>query len=80
MGSCKSDVNAKSFIYFFQDVFQKQVLVTPEAPSQWELKWSKNSDGIQIDNVQVRNQMARKMVQNIDKIIEMMAVTEESRR
>jgi hypothetical protein len=79
MATCNSDVNAKSFIYFIQDVFQKQVLGTPEAPSQWKLKWSKNSDGIQIDNVQVRNQTARKIVQNIDKIIEV-GVTEESTR
>jgi hypothetical protein len=34
------------------------------------LKWSQNSDGIAIDQIKLRNQVFRKMLSGIDKIIE----------
>jgi hypothetical protein len=70
LGSSPSAGNANSYIAAMQDAIQTQVLGTMEAPSQWKLKWSKGSDGIIIDNIQVRNQVSRKMVSKMDKIIE----------
>jgi hypothetical protein len=58
MGTSSSDLAATNFISSVQDVIQKQVLRTQVSPSQWKLKWSKTADGIKIDNVQLRNQVA----------------------
>ena len=79
MGSSVTDVSAKSFILLLQDVIQKQVLGTIDAPSQWKLRWSKTSDGITIDNVQVRNQTSRKLLERVDIIIEEAVADEEIR-
>jgi hypothetical protein len=76
MGTSSSDLAATNFISSVQDVIQKQVLGTQESPSQWKLKWSKTADGIKIDNVQLRNQVARKMLQHSDAIVEV-ALPEE---
>ena len=53
-----------------EEIIQRQVLGTEVSPSQWKLKWSKTADGMKIDNVQVRNQVARKMLQHCDIIDE----------
>ncbi len=70
LSGSRSDANAKNFILSLQCVIQSHILGTMEAPSQWKLKWSKGSDGIIIDNIQVRNQVGRRIVSKIDKIIE----------
>ncbi len=70
MGSCTSQATAQSWILSMQDVIQTEVLGTTESPSRWKIRWSKTNDGIQIDNIQVQNQVARKLLQKVDRIIE----------
>jgi hypothetical protein len=79
MGSCTSQATAQSWILSMQDVIQTEVLGTTESPSRWKIRWSKTNDGIQIDNIQVRNQVARKLLQKVDRIIER-AVLDDSVR
>jgi hypothetical protein len=80
MGTSSSDLAATNFISSVQDIIQKQVLGTQESPSQWKLKWSKTADGIKIDNVQLRNQVARKMLQHSDAIVEVALLEEHTVR
>jgi hypothetical protein len=70
MGSCTSQATAQSWVLAMQDVIQMEVLRTTESPSHWKIRWSKTSDGIQIDNIQVQDQVARKLLQKVDRIIE----------
>ncbi len=51
MGSCTSKVSAKGWILAMQDITKRKVLGTTESPTNWKIRWSKSSDGIQIDNV-----------------------------
>jgi hypothetical protein len=70
VGISSGEQCAKSYICSIEEIIQRQVLGTEVSPSQWKLKWSKTADGIKIDNVQLRNQVARKMLHHCDKIIE----------
>ncbi len=74
-----TEASAKSYLDTIQGVFQKEILGTVESPSQWKMQWSKGSDGIVIENVQVRNQTGRKIISRVDKLIEA-AIQEEATR
>jgi hypothetical protein len=65
-----TEASHKLFLNRIQGVFQKEILGTVHSPSQWKLPWSKGTDGIVIDHVQVRNQTGRKIMARIDRLIE----------
>jgi hypothetical protein len=59
------------FVKATETVLQTAVLGTAPSPSHWKLKHSKDPDGqIFLEPIQVRNQIARKMIQKIDVITE----------
>ncbi len=65
-----TEASHKLFLNRIQGVFQKEILGTVHSPSKWKLPWSKGTDGIVIDHVQVRNQTGRKIMARIDRLIE----------
>ncbi len=51
--------------------YQTEVLCTEISPAHWQSKYSKDKCGqIQLEQLQVCNQIAWKMIKNIDKIAE----------
>jgi glutamine amidotransferase PdxT len=58
------------FIEKMNDVFKRKLFGSDVSPSQWKLPVTKEAKQIKIDHVQVRNNVARCIVKNIDVIIE----------
>jgi len=58
------------FIEKMNDVFKRKLFGSDVSPSQWKLPVTKEAKQIKIDHVQVRNNVARCIVKNIDIIIE----------
>jgi hypothetical protein len=60
-----------SFVERMDLSFRTEVLGSDVSPSHWRLKHSKDPDGkILLEPIQVRNQIARKMIAKIDVIVE----------
>jgi hypothetical protein len=56
-----------TYLAELQDVFRKEVLGSPECPSQWKLPFKTESDGtIQIEPIQERNTIVRGMLNRIE--------------
>jgi hypothetical protein len=52
------------------EVFQTKLLGSDASPSQWKLPITKEAEQIKIDHIQVRNNIARCIVKDIDIVIE----------
>jgi len=60
-----------AFLAEIQEVFRKEVLGSPECPSQWKLPFKTESDGsIQIEPIQERNTVVRGMLHHIQTIVQ----------
>jgi hypothetical protein len=51
-------------------VFKTKILGSDASPSQWKLPVTKEAESIKIDHIQVRNNIARCIVKEIDVVIE----------
>lgn len=61
----------EDFINHMERIFQQEVLGSQLSPSHWTLKRSKDTAGqVQLEPIQVRNQVVRKMLEKIDVIVE----------
>jgi len=70
-GFQKRQQSATSFISKIQELFQKEVLGSGNCPSQWKLRYTKDTDGsVQLEPIQERNSVIRAMLHNINMIID----------
>jgi hypothetical protein len=58
------------FIEKINEVFKTKILGSDASPSQWKLPVTKEAESIKIDHIQVRNNIARCIVKEIDVVIE----------
>jgi hypothetical protein len=59
-----------AFIEKMNEVFKTKLLGSDASPSQWKLPITKEAEQIKIDHIQVRNNIARCIVKDIDIVIE----------
>jgi hypothetical protein len=63
-------INTEDFFNNINNTIRTKVLGTPESPSQWKLPTSKEDNVVKIDKIQVRNNIARCFINNINIIID----------
>jgi hypothetical protein len=71
----------EDYISKMENVFQKKVLGTEDSPAHWRLYYERNNDGnIALEAIQVRNNISRCIINQIDTIIEEALPPEHSAR
>jgi hypothetical protein len=63
-------INTEDLFNNINNTIRTKVLGTPESPSQWKLPTSKEDNVVNIDKIQVRNNIARCFIKNINIIID----------